>query len=75
MLGKDILKDETILRHLQRTAGNLEDAYNDLNKMKETESAQNSEEVINNIDKLLNQIKDFSQFVYEWSAGKIDMSV
>ena len=46
-----------------------------LNKMKETESAQNSEEVINNIDKLLNQIKDFSQFVYEWSAGKIDMSV
>lgn len=75
MLGKDILKDEIILKHLQRIADHLEEAYNDLGQMKETEEAQNKEEVINNIDKIREQIKEFSQFAWEWSAGKVDMNI
>lgn len=75
MLGKDILKDEIILKHLQRVANHLEEAYNDLGQMKETKETQDKEEVINNIDKIRKQIQEFSQFAWEWSAGKVDMNI
>lgn len=75
MLGKDILKDEIILKHLQRIADHLEEAYNDLGQMKETEEVKEKEEIINNIDKIREQIQEFSQFAWEWSAGKVDMNI